>query len=162
MIRERREEDLDRLCAILEAPDYFSGLLSGKDPKEWLQDRDAEQSWVYDMAPVSVAPTKNVVGHVQIYSPTKDASTSLLVEYAGRPASSLLAIGKLFVRPNTYEYGIARYLLKESVNYIQGQGKLPVLDAHGSRFPANGFCEKLGFEEVPSENPGMAPMIYTR
>ena len=108
MIRERREEDLDRLCAILKTLEQSSGFLAGKDLKEWLQEHDAEQSWVFDMAPVSVAPTKNVVGHVEIHSPTKDASTALLVEYTKRPASSLLAIGKLFVRPKTYEYGISR------------------------------------------------------
>ena len=51
------------------------------------------------MAPVSVAPTKNVVGHVQIYCPTGDAATDLLVEHTKRPVSSLLAVGKLFVDP---------------------------------------------------------------
>lgn len=162
MIRERREDDLDRLCAILETMKYPSSLLSGKDLKEWLKEHDAEQSWVFDMAPVRVAPTKNVVGHVQIYSPTKDSSTPYWVKYTKKPAGNLLAIGKLFVRPNTHEYGIGRYLLKESINYIQGQGKLPVLDLHGNGFLSKGFYEKFGFEEIPSGNPGVAPMIYAK
>lgn len=162
MIRERREEDLDRLCAILKTMRYPSSFLSGENLKEWLEEHDAEQSWVFDMAPVTVAPTKNVVGHVEIYSPTKDSSTPYLVEYTKKPACHLLAIGKLFVRPSTHEYGIGRYLLKESINYIQGQGKLPVLDLHGNRFLSKGFCERFGFEEVPAGNPGVAPMIYTK
>lgn len=139
---------------------YPPSLPSGVDLKEWLEELDAEQSWVFDMAPVRVAPTKNVVGHIQIYSPTKDPSTPYLVKHTKKPASSLLAIGKLFVRPKTYELGIGRYLLKEAINYIQGQGKLPVLDLHGNGFLSKGFYEKLGFEEVPSGNPGVAPMIY--
>lgn len=108
------------------------------------------------------APTKNVVGHVQIYYPTEDLVTRYLVEYTKHPASDLLAVGRLFVKPDTYEYGIGRYLLKQSVNYIQGQGKIPVLDRHDSLFASPAFCEKFGFDEVPSGRPDVAPMIYTK
>ncbi|WP_328988514.1 GNAT family N-acetyltransferase [Kribbella sp. NBC_01245] len=132
---------------------------SGKDLREWLEEYDAERSWVFDMAPVTVAPTKNVVGHIQIFNPTE---ASPWVDYAEQPAANLLAIGKLFVRPNTHEYGIGRYLLKESIKYIQGQGKLPVLDRQGNGFIAEGFYEKFGFKEIPSGNPDVAPMIYTK
>lgn len=122
----------------------------------------AEQSWVFDMAPVTVAPTKNVVGHAQIYVPTEGSSTPDLAGYAKKPAGELFAIGKLFVRPNAHEYGIARYLLRESVSYIQGQGKIPILDLHQNWFLSQGFCEKFGFERVPSASSGVAPMIYTK
>lgn len=159
MIRERREEDLDRLCAILETIKYPSSLLSARDLKEWLQEHDAERSWVFDMAPVTVAPTKNVVGHIQIYSPTKELHW---VKYTNKPADNLLAIGKLFVKPNTHEYGIGRYLLKESIKYIQSQGKLPALDLHGNGFLSREFYEKFGFEEISSEDPDVTPMIYTK
>jgi GNAT superfamily N-acetyltransferase len=162
LIRERREEDLDRLCAILRTMEHPSAFLSERDPKEWLEEHDAELSWVFDMAPVTVAPTKNVVGHIQIHRPTNDSSTPYWVTYTKRPASDLLAIGKLFVKPNTHEYGIGRYLLKESINYIQGQGKIPVLDLHGNEFFPTGFYEKFGFEEIPSADPAVAPMIYTK
>lgn len=162
MIRERREEDLDRLCAVLKTMNYPSSSLSEEGLKEWLEEHDAELSWVFDMAPVRVAPTKNVVGHVQIYAPTEDPSTPYLAEYTKRPVSDLLAIGKLFVKPDTHEYGIGRYLLKESVKYIRFQGKLPVLDPHRNGFPAKGFYEKFGFEEIPSGKPGAAPMIYAK
>jgi ribosomal protein S18 acetylase RimI-like enzyme len=162
MIRARREEDLDRLCVILETIEDPASFLSGKGPREWLEEHDAEQSWVFDMAPVTVAPTKNVVGHVQIYRPTHDSSTPYLVKHTKKSVSSLLAIGKFFVKPNTHEYGIGRYLLKESIKHIQGQGKLPVLNFAGNGFLSKGFCEKFGFEEIPSGDPGVAPMIYTK
>src|SRR5215208_1307072 len=162
VIRERREEDLDRLCAILMTVKYPSNVLSEKDLKEWLKEHDAEQYWVFDMAPMTVAPTKNVVGHVEMYSVTRDSSTRYWVKHAKKPASDLLAIGKLFVKPSTHEYGIGRYLLKESINYIQGQGKLPVLDLRENLFHSKEFYEKFGFEEIPASSLVVAPMIYTK
>lgn len=162
MIRERREEDLDRLCAILEAMKYPSSPLSRRGLKEWLEGHDVEQSWVFDMAPVRVAPTKNVVGHVQICSAAGAVAAPYWVAYTEKPASELLAIGKLFVRPDTHEYGIGRYLLKESVNYIKRQGKHPVLDLQCNGFLSKPFCEKFGFEEVPSADSGVTPMVYTK
>jgi len=160
MIRERREQDLQRLCAILVDINYPSSSLSERTLKEWLEEGDAEQSWVFDMAPVRVAPTKNVVGHVQIVRPTQEFSASCVSDRMG-VSRDQLAIQKLFVRPHDHAYGVGRYLLKESVKYIQGQGKLPVLDLHGNPFLSKGFCEKFGFEEVASGDPGVAPMIYT-
>jgi ribosomal protein S18 acetylase RimI-like enzyme len=159
MIRERRREDLDRLCAVLRT---IESAFSVMDPMEWLEEHDAEQSWVFDMAPVSVAPTKNVVGHIQIFRPADDPSiVRWLVNTPTTPDNSL-AIGKLFVKPTGHEYGIGRYLLKESIKYIQGQGKVPVLDVHGNAFLSKEFYAKYGFEEIPSADPAVAPMIFTR
>ncbi|WP_029113756.1 GNAT family N-acetyltransferase [Mycobacterium sp. URHB0044] len=162
MIRERRPEDLDRLCAVLQAIEPESPLLSGLDLKGWLEEHDAERSWVFDMAPVSVAPTKNVVGHVQIIRPAKDSPVARSLANTHATPDNSLAIVKLFVKPNGYEYGIGRYLLKESIKYIQGQGKIPVLDVHGNAFLSKEFYAKYGFEEVPSADPAVAPMIFAR
>jgi GNAT superfamily N-acetyltransferase len=162
MIRERRDEDLDRLCAVLRTIEPAPALLSGHDAKEWLTEHDAERSWVFDMAPVTVAPTKNVVAHVQIYRSRDDAAVRALVEHTGRPAGDLLSIGRLFVRPDTHVHGIARFLVRESVSHIQGQGKLPVLDFGSTGSLSKAFCERLGFEDIRAGEPGVVPMIYTR
>lgn len=53
-------------------------------------------------------------------------------------------------------------MLKESIAFIQRQGKLPVLDLQANAPLAQRLCEKLGFEEVPSADPGVAPTIYVR
>ncbi|MFC5729990.1 MULTISPECIES: GNAT family N-acetyltransferase [Nocardioides] len=161
MIRERRPEDLDRLCAVLAAMDESAPLLAGRDPREWLEESDAELSWVFDMAPVRVTPTKNVVGHVQVYRvDERDPLTSYWVDHSRRPAGDLLAVGRLFVRPDTYEHGIGRYLLQESVTYIRSQGKVPVLDLHqNAPFPKT-FYERRGFEEISTGDPGVAVMIH--
>lgn len=87
MIRERREQDLEPLCSILKNMNYPAALSSGVEFKNWLTERDAQLSWVFDMAPVSVAPTKNVAGHVQIYRPATDSSTPYLAEYTNRPSA---------------------------------------------------------------------------
>lgn len=160
MIRARIDEDIDRLCAVLETMENFSGL-----PKEglrgWLEEYDAELSWVFDMAPVSVAPTQNVVGHLQVYSAAADTA-ALCVEHTGTSADELLAIGKHFVKPRTYEHGIGRYLLRESVTYIRGRGKVPVLDLRGDGFFPKAFYAKFGFDDTPSVDSGVTPMVYTK
>jgi predicted GNAT family N-acyltransferase len=114
------------------------------------------------MAPMHVAPTKNVVGHVQIYRPTEASPTPSLVECARRPASDLLAIGRFLIKPQTHDYGIARHLLKESRRYIQGQGKTAILDLRANTYLTKDFCEKCGFAELVCEDLGAAPMIYSR
>jgi hypothetical protein len=63
MIRDRRAEDLDRLCDVLGELNDHVAVLAGRRPRDWLQEVDAERSWVFDQAPVHVAPTRNVVGH---------------------------------------------------------------------------------------------------
>lgn len=161
MIRERRPEDLDRLCAIVEALELPANVMSGRDTRAWLEMDASEQSWVYDMAPAHVAPTKNVVGHVRIYRPTEASSTPGLAECAREPVSELLAIGRLLVKPQTCDHGIARHLLKESRAYIQRQGKTAVLDLQANVYLTREFCERYGFVELPSTDPAVAPMIYT-
>ncbi len=162
MIRERRQEDLDRLCAVLRTTESASTLFSVLDPKDWLEEHDAEQSWVFDMAPVSVAPTKNVVGHIQIIRPADDPSVSQWLRNTRASSDNSLAIAKLFVKPNGHEYGIGRYLLKESIKFIQRQGRIPVLDVHRNAFLSREFYAKYGFEDVPSADPAVAPMIFAR
>jgi predicted N-acetyltransferase YhbS len=107
------------------------------------------------MAPVRVAPTKNVVAHVQIFRPSPH-----LVEQTQLPESDVLAIGKLFVRPHTYEYGIGRYLVRESIRYIRHEGKIPILDT--DRLLSTGFFERLGFQAMGSADGGLSPMIYAQ
>ncbi|MBA2695211.1 MAG: GNAT family N-acetyltransferase [Actinobacteria bacterium] len=161
MIRERRPDDLDPLCAILAALKLGADVMPDKDPRAWLEVDAAEQSWVYDMAPVHVAPTKNVVGHVQIYCPTVASSTPGLAPCARQPVSEMLAIGRLFVKPQAHDYGIARHLLKESRTYIQRQGKTAVLDLNANAYLTKDFCERYGFAELPSRDLAVSPMIYT-
>lgn len=160
MIRETRPEDVDLLCALVQAQDFPINCWANKDPRAWLETDAAEQSWVYDMAPMHVAPTKNVVGHVQIYRPDGASSTPELAQSAERPVSELLAIGRLLVTPQKHGGGIARHLLKEARRYIERQGKTAVLDLHANGYLTEGFCRKYGFTKLASDNPAASPMIY--
>lgn len=135
--------------------------MSAKDLRKWLQEHDAEKSWVFDMAPVRVAPTKNVIGHVQIVRPGDDLGQRLTA-HSQQPGQNVLVIEKLFVRPDTYEHGIARFFLREAVRYIQGRGKLPVLDFNQNASITKNLCQRSGFEEVTYGDPAVTPMIYTQ
>lgn len=152
MIRVRREEDLDRLCEVLLELDDHAGVLAGRQPRDWLQEVDAERSWVFDQAPVSVAPTRNVVGHVQIYRPSDTAWVRDVVAQTYRQVDDLLVIGRLFVKPAKHDYGIARYLLKESVKYVETRGNLPVLDPRDVAFAPPSLCAQLGFREFRTDD----------
>lgn len=160
MIRERRPHDLDRLGDILAAVDRHLHAVSGEDPAAWFESDAVEQAWVYDMAPVHVAPTDNVVGHVQIYRPTGTSCTPGLTACAAQPVGDLLAIGRFLVQPQAHDYGIARHLLKQSRMYVQKQGKTAVLDLNANRYLTADFCRRFGFVELPSRGGAIAPMIY--
>lgn len=151
MIRDRREEDFDRLWEVLGELDDHAGVMAARRPRDWLQEVDADRSWVFDQAPVSVAPTRNVVGHVQIYRSSDAPWVSHVAAQVSRRADDLLVIGRLFVKPGKHNYGIARYLLTESVKYVKQQGHLPVLDPLDLVFVPASLCAKLGFREVPTE-----------
>lgn len=161
MIRERRDEDLDRLCAVVAGLHLPAGVMSGQDAAAWLATADVEQAWVYDMAPVHVAPTRNVVGHVQIYRPTEASMTPGLAGCAEKPVDELLAIGRFLIAPQPQDYGIARHLLQEARRYIQRQGRTAVLDLQANSYLTRDFCEKYGFSALPSKDPAVLPMIHT-
>lgn len=145
MIRERREEDLDVLAEILQSLD--PPTLGGREPRAWLTEHAAERSWVFDQAPVHVAPTRNVIGHIQIHRLPDDRAGAGLLEHAGAAADDVLVVGKHVVRTGAHQHGYARYLLTESVGHIRREGKLPVVDLGSCAFPA-GFYEKYGFTEA--------------
>jgi ribosomal protein S18 acetylase RimI-like enzyme len=161
MIRDRRAEDLDRLCDVLGELNDHVAVLAGRRPRDWLQEVDAERSWVFDQAPVHVAPTRNVVGHVQIYHPPDSPWVrDVVAQINGRPGD-LLVIGRLFVKPVRHDYGIARYLLKESVKLIETRGRVPVVSPDDLAFVPPALCAKLGFQELRTRDGALGALIRT-
>lgn len=147
MIRDRREQDLARLCEVLGALDDRVGVLAGREPHDWLTEIDAECSWVFDQAPVSVAPTRNVVGHVQIHRARDVGWAREVATQHLRQVEDLLVIGRLFVKPVPHADNIARYLLRESVKYAEARGSLPALGPHDTAFVPESVTAALGFGE---------------
>lgn len=123
------------MCAVLADLAPPASALGGLGFREWLEEYDAEQSWVFDQAPAHVTPTKNVVGHVQMRRAA---------------APDRLAIGKLFVARVAHADGIRRHLLKEAAKYVQAQGKVPVVDLRESPGLTSEFCERYGFVAEPA------------
>lgn len=150
MIRDRRDQDLVRLCEVIgELGDHF-GSSAGLEPRQWLQEMDAEVSWVFDQAPVSAAPTRNVVGHAQVYRPPGLAWAHEVAVQMGGQEPHLLVIGRLFVKPSKHDHNIARFLLRESVRYVDRQGAAAVLDPESRALVPSSIPMKLGFIEVPT------------
>ncbi|MGJ7907063.1 hypothetical protein ACOQFL_11330 [Actinopolyspora sp. H202] len=162
MIRERRNEDLDRLCELLDELDDHAHVLGRRQPRDWLQEVDAECSWVFDQAPVRVAPTRNVVGHVQIHPPPNARWVRDVAAQTSRQVDELLVIRRLFVKPAKHDHGIARYLLKESVKHIETRGSLPVLDPDDLAFIPPSLCTKLGFREFQTEDDTPNPLARAK
>ena len=158
MIRARREQDLEPLCVILRDLGRPAADMPEADLRGWLEEHEAEQSWVYDMAPMGVAPTRNVVGHVEIHRPSP-ALASAVAAHTGGLADDLLAIGKLVVRRDRHEHGFARHLLNQSVDWIRRYGRRPVLDLVDNVVTKE-FCARYGFEEAPSDAPRVRVMIH--
>jgi GNAT superfamily N-acetyltransferase len=153
VIRERLDQDLDRLCAVLAALEPLPASLRGVDPRRWLTEHDAEVSWVFDQAPVRVAPTGNVVGHVQVYRPGPGLGV--------QAAEELLVIGKLVVAPTAHADGIGRFLLRESVRHVRARGARPVVDLRETGFPAS-FFARAGLSALPAAEPDGVLLIDPR
>ena len=152
MIRPRREEDVGRLVAVLTDLAPASAVLAGRDPRDWLEEHEGEVTWVYDMAPVRVAPTRNVVAHVQVHRLDPRLVTEQVLEEVGRPADELLAIGRLFVRRDTFEHGIGRHLLREATAYVHARGKVAVVAPEGRAFLPEALFRTRGFRALPGSS----------
>ncbi|WP_256840507.1 hypothetical protein [Ornithinimicrobium faecis] len=158
MIRDRLEQDLAPLCSALEALAWPPGAGDEAARRAWLLEVSADQSWVFDAAPVSVAPTRNVQGHVQIFAPGEpDAS---LVSATGMDADALLVIGRLLVRPGPHAEGIRRFLLTEALRRVGVVGKTAILDLASNPGLTESLCHKRGLRLLPTTVPGLSPMIH--
>lgn len=148
MIRDRRPEDLDRLSEVLAELAERAEVLPQHLQRAWLESTDAECSWVFDQAPVVVTPTRNIVGHVQ-FRPAPDTDWAReAAAQLGEDHAALMMIGRLFVKPSKHDHGIARYLLKESVKHVQGQGSTPLLDPDDPVLIPSSLPARLGFAPV--------------
>lgn len=107
MIRDRRPEDLDHLVRSA----------AGEVSRAWLEEVDAEVSWVFDQAPVRAAPTRRVIGHVQVH------------RSAAGHVGEALVVGRMFVTSGPHRVGVARFLLREALAYVDAAGTSPLVDA---------------------------------
>lgn len=166
VIRERRQEDLEPLCAVLAEVDWPPAATSDADRLEWLERLPANRSWVFDAAPVSVAPTRNVRAHLQIVPVTpEDASW---VATIGLAAANLLVLTGLVVRPGVGEDGIRRFLLRESIRHCRDRGCTAVLDLADCPGLSPELAVRYGFTPLrPADrgpatagDPGMSMVLH--
>lgn len=158
MIRARLDRDLAPLVAALEELSWPPGASSGEQRRAWLLQPAARRSWVFDSAPVTVTPTGNVVGHVQIAAPGESGES--LVASTGAVRADLLVIGRLFVRPLPHAEGIRRFLLTEAVRSVRAEGRIAVLDVAANPGLSENLCQRRGFRHVPSAGSGSTLMVH--
>ena len=158
VIRERRREDLEPLCAVLAEVAWPPGATSDAGRLEWLQRLPAERSWVFDAAPVSVAPTRNVRAHLQIV-PAAPSETAW-VAATGLADDEVLVLTGLVVRPGAGEDGIRRFLLREAIRHCRDRGRTPVLALDDCPGLSRELAARYGFTPLQPTGPGRGPMIH--
>ncbi|WP_162802033.1 hypothetical protein [Ornithinimicrobium murale] len=158
MIRERRPEDYAPLCHVLAELGWPPGVRTDADRLVWLQELRAERAWVFDAAPVTVAPTGNVIGHLQIVAPGE--AQAQLVAATGLAANHLLVLTRLLVRPGgAGEEGIRRFLLRESIRFCRSRGRTAIVDLANSPGLTGSLCGRYGFTALALSATGDAAMI---
>ena len=105
---------------------------------------DAE-TWVFDMAPVHVTPTRNVVAQVQIQPVHASSTMAAQVELAGIEPSGVLAIARSVVVPRDHAHGFARHLLQHAVRRIEERGAVPLVDPAHNALGGTEFYSRYGF-----------------
>ncbi|ROR90755.1 GNAT family N-acetyltransferase [Nocardioides aurantiacus] len=151
MIRGRLEADLDPLVEVLGTLRLPTPGASARGRRDWLVAGEVELAWVFDQAPVTVVPTRRVVGHVEVHRPARATAAAYVVD-GGAPDDDLREIGRLFVAPGPHHDGIARFLLRESVAHVRRLGASVVLDLRDNVSLTRSVVERHGF--VPAEAPG--------
>lgn len=160
MIRERLEQDIDRLVEVMSAMDYPSAGLSRAESTRWLTGTEALASWVFDMAPVSVAPTRKVIAHAQLRQAGPEIAAAEVDQHSGHRLEDLVIIDKLFVQRGTFEEGITRFLLRESVRFAHHRGGTTLIDLAANPFLSREFCGTCGFVPIESTDPAILPMLH--
>lgn len=158
MIRERLEQDIERLVEVMVAMDYPSAGMSRTELTRWLVDGEALISWVFDMAPVSVAPTKKVIAHARLRAPGPDVVAAM--QRREPRHDDLVLIDKIFVQRGSFEDGITRFLFRESLRFARDRGATALIDLAANPFLSKEFCIRCGFEPIDSSDPAVVPMLH--
>jgi len=121
-VRARRPRDVGA-CARLLRRAYFEGRFPehGADgPRSWLEADEVMSAWV--------AETEGeIVAHVAI-STVEPSAAFRWREVTGRPATDLVAVSRLFVRPRSRGEGIGTKLLAVGASAVRAKGRVPVIE----------------------------------
>jgi GNAT superfamily N-acetyltransferase len=138
LIRARQPEDLDGCVAVLRRVYATTGYPSGwpRDPARWLSPADQVAAWVAEDDGL-------LAGHIAL---VQGVRTECLLRAAGRDASELGGIARLFVDPAAMRRGLARALLAAAVGHARARGLQPVLDVVDDDEAAIALYEASGWK----------------
>lgn len=139
-IRRRRANDLGA-CARL----AVLSTACARRPSSWRGWLDADEvveAWVAERQ-------GELLGHVALCEVNRDARSGMRWrEVTGHPASDLLAVSRLFVRPRVRSQGLGTALLDMAVAGARARGRIPVLEAVGAGREELRLYEDQGWRPV--------------
>jgi GNAT superfamily N-acetyltransferase len=106
-------------------------------PRAWLAD-GTDDAWVAERR-------GEILGHVAVAPIEPGVSSVHWREMTGRPATELLSVTRLFVRPGEHGQGIGTALLDTAVQRIRSRGRLPVTDVVSASSGALALFEHSGW-----------------
>ncbi len=141
-IRHRRPRDVSA-CARLVRRAFFEGQFPGlheEDPRDWLAAPEVRDAWVAER-------DGEIVGHVAISRVGQDTLSALRWrEVTGHPAAELIAVSRLFVRPQFRGQGLGSSLVDVAVKEARSQGLDPVMEATTTSPVAPSFSHDHGWK----------------
>jgi GNAT superfamily N-acetyltransferase len=142
VFKRRTDEDLPACIALLRVVHGFDGYPTTwpADVTSWLTPGGILRAWV-------ALRGATVVGHVAVGSVDQQAEPHLATA-AGRPASQLAEVKRLFVRPADRGIGIADALLVAAARYAKSQALEPILEVTADRVPAIRYYERTGWRRI--------------
>jgi [ribosomal protein S18]-alanine N-acetyltransferase len=141
-LKDRTDEDLPACIALLEVVHAFDGYPTTwpADVKSWLTPGGVLHAWV-------ALRGATVVGHVALGTVDQEAEPQLAMA-AGRPASHLAELKRLFVRPADRGAGVADALLAAGLRYAKNHALHPILEVTADRVPAIRYYERTGWRRI--------------
>jgi ribosomal protein S18 acetylase RimI-like enzyme len=142
MVRARRDEDLERLVAVLEVVHESDGYPANwpKDPVRWLGGGRTIAAWVYE-------DQGEILGHLALTPPDPERNWPEWQEEQ-RPAERLAVMRRLFVARDRRRRGIARQLMRVAAGEASARQLYPVLDVSDDNHAAIAFWLAHGWREV--------------
>src|SRR5436309_2740066 len=143
MIRPRRDDDLERLVAVLGVVKRSDGYPANwpDDPVRWLAGHHTIAAWVCE-------EHDELVGHLALTHPDPDRNWPQWREGLGLPAQRLAVIRRLFVAPHRRRGGIASHLTTAAKREAATRGLHLVLDVSNSNGGAIAFWKAHGWRQV--------------
>ncbi|MGI8577270.1 MAG: GNAT family N-acetyltransferase [Nocardioidaceae bacterium] len=158
LVRRRAPKEVQGTVRLLYAVNDYEPypIPWPESPEDWLANDTIIDAWV-------IKPEGRVLGHVAMSAVDREPFESLRWrEVTGDDPSTLAAVSRLFVAPESRHQGFGTALLDAAVRAIRAKGMRPVVEVATESHYALGMYERLGWTMVgmyPSAEPDMVEHV---